>query len=257
MATIAVKSRVSLLFEPILQIRKSIFDIEEALQGDFLPPNLIQIPDDAPNEIPRIEMRSKNGHSLLQISQIRLDFVTNYDEEYQHDFSKCFKYIQSKSKLIEKAVEVIKPDIAITALSFTVQHPIKVGDEVDNDVFVTDFSQDTFKDCMTEKDIIDFKINTTARIDDDLFMVTTLNNYRRFTVNGALHTPYPVTATLNKADSGVEYDLEVNDKNRLSSNRGRSLGLTQVGKFLDIISNKINAVPCLLESQEESSVFPY
>ncbi|MDY6833448.1 MAG: hypothetical protein SVY53_01430 [Chloroflexota bacterium] len=67
------------LFSPEIAIPdklKLAHCINEATSGQFNgDPMILPIPDDAPQEIPRIQLRSKDGQHILSVTKIRLDYV--------------------------------------------------------------------------------------------------------------------------------------------------------------------------------------
>ncbi|MDT8383474.1 MAG: hypothetical protein RRB22_03580 [Gammaproteobacteria bacterium] len=240
-SAIVVQSRVSVLFEPVQGIRKNIFAIEESLNNQFLAPNLIPVPDDAPGEIPRIELRSKNGHSMMQFSQIRADLTTQYDGNFNADHHACFSYIKEKGSLLSGAINVFQPDVAVTALSITVRWPAK--DDVNESIksmkgmFLTD--------CMSVDDLEDFRINKTTWVRNDYFLLTTVNNYRVFAASTPIETPHPSLANLELKEHGLEMELEINDKRTFNLTAARSKGLVQLDRFVDFLADRISSPPCL------------
>jgi len=240
--TIFVKSRASLLFEPILGIRKRAFEIEDVTSPHFLAPNLIAIPDDAPSEIPRIEMRSTNGHTSLTFSQLRADMVTEYDGKYNKDPELCFGYIEEKGKILSKAIEIIQPDIAVTALSLTVRWPERNMKEEDALAFMTE----TFLSaCMAKNSSFDFRVNSTILIDEGLYQLVTLNNYRVYTSKTPIESPHPSLATMDLKEYGLEMEIEVNDKYNLNARGDRSKGLERLDEFMDVLRSNVEMPPCV------------
>jgi hypothetical protein len=106
-------SQISLFFPKKLGIRKELFKLEELLSDRFMTPfQMIQVPDEAPDDIPRIQAKTKNGHSELIISQNNITIHSFYDNGWNEDWSKCKDYISknrtaiiniSKSLSIDKA----------------------------------------------------------------------------------------------------------------------------------------------------------
>lgn len=240
-SAIVVQSRLSVLFEPIGGIRKNIFAIEESLKSQFLAPNLIPVPDDAPGEIPRIELRSKNGHSTMQFSQIRADLNTQYDGNYNTNHKICLSYIKEKGSLLSEAINVFQPDVAVTAFSITVRWPAK--DDVNESIIR--MKKMFLSDCMSRDDLEDFRINKTTRVGDNYFLLTTVNNYRVFAASTPIETPHPSLANLELKEHGLEMEIEINDKLAFNLTAARSKGLVQLDDFLNILADKISSPPCL------------
>ena len=100
-----VQAQFSLKYEPQLKIRRSANDIEDFLQQHYGTPQTMPLPDEFAPEAPRIILYSKNGHSQISFSQISVDFIVNFDNEFMNDFSKTREYIQERITLI---IELLK-----------------------------------------------------------------------------------------------------------------------------------------------------
>lgn len=100
-----VQAQFSLKYEPQVKIRRSANDIEDFLQQYYGTPQTMPLPDEFAPEAPRIILYSKNGHSQISFSQISVDFIVNFDNEFLNDFTKTKKYIQERVNLI---IELLK-----------------------------------------------------------------------------------------------------------------------------------------------------
>lgn len=100
-----VQAQFSLKYEPQRKIRRFANDIEDFLQQHYGTPQMMPLPDEFAPEAPRIILYSKNGHSQISFSQISVDFIVNFDNEFPNDFSKTQEYIQERVTLI---IELLK-----------------------------------------------------------------------------------------------------------------------------------------------------
>lgn len=100
-----IQAQFSLKYEPQVKIRRSANDIEDFLQKHYGTPQTMPLPDEFAPEAPRIILYSKNGHSQISFSQISVDFIVNFDNEFLNDFSKTQEYIQERVALI---IELLK-----------------------------------------------------------------------------------------------------------------------------------------------------
>lgn len=100
-----VQAQFSLKYEPQPKIRRSVNDIGDFLQQHYGTPQTMPLPDEIAPEAPRIILYSKNGHSQIIFSQISVDFIVTFDNEFLNDFSKTQVYIQERVALI---VELLK-----------------------------------------------------------------------------------------------------------------------------------------------------
>lgn len=81
--------------------------VEDTLiqKGDNYFFNVFALPESAPLDIPRMIGQTQNGHSQLQIANNSIILTINFDEKYNTDIEKCFKYSFNK---INNIIEVIK-----------------------------------------------------------------------------------------------------------------------------------------------------
>lgn len=100
-----VQAQFSLKYDPQLKIRRLANDIEDFLQQHYGTPQTMPLPDEFAPEAPRIILYSKNGHSQISFSQISVDFIVNFDNEFLNDFTKTREYIQERVALI---IELLK-----------------------------------------------------------------------------------------------------------------------------------------------------
>ena len=100
-----VQAQFSLKYQPQIKIRRSANDIEDFLQQYYGTPQTMPLPDEFAPEAPRIILYSKNGHSQISFSQISVDFIVNFDNDFLNDFKKTQGYIQERISLI---IELLK-----------------------------------------------------------------------------------------------------------------------------------------------------
>ncbi len=100
-----VQAQFSLKYEPQIRIRRSANDIEDFLQQHYGTPQTMPLPDEFAPEAPRIILYSKNGHSQISFSQISVDFIVNFDNDFLYDFKKTQEYIRERITLI---IELLK-----------------------------------------------------------------------------------------------------------------------------------------------------
>lgn len=89
-------TRYNIVYPRISNLRRKAFEIEDQLKDYFHQVTLIPVPDDAPEEIPRISTTSHNGHSQLNISLSNTQLVTNYDEFFEGKWEKCLEYVEDR-----------------------------------------------------------------------------------------------------------------------------------------------------------------
>lgn len=89
-------SEINIKFPRVENIKRKYILHEEILKDHFNEANILPIPDDAPAEIPRILIKSKNEHSQMNISPDGIKLQTEYSDKYTQDWSLCEKYITTR-----------------------------------------------------------------------------------------------------------------------------------------------------------------
>ncbi len=229
-----VKSRLSALFEPIPEIRKSIFSVEEKLRDKFLTPELTPIPDEAPHELPRITLTSRHGFTTIKIAQKRADMDTGYDANFGADIEKCFGYIKEKSENLKIALDVANVKLSFLALSVTVRWLEDPKKEYD---FAKELSDILLPEVLRQERIYDLRVSATSRVDEHYYLIATFSNYRTFQIKSP-NTVYPKFDNLNILECGIEKEIEVN--NRLGYNLGKPIKeFSALDDFFPLIYNEI------------------
>ncbi|TGK38295.1 hypothetical protein EHQ17_01180, partial [Leptospira gomenensis] len=120
-------SQIALFFPKIPAIRKTLFSLEESLGDQFVKPfTLLQIPDEAFEEIPRIQAKTKLNHTLMNIAQSNISLVTNFDNGWESDWSKCREYLTKNFKLIYSIADCIgAKTLSYSGFSINVFIPFK------------------------------------------------------------------------------------------------------------------------------------
>ncbi len=94
------RTNVNWIYAPIKDCRKKYIMSEDMLKEFFSPATMLPIPDQVQGEVPRIIANTLNGHSILNIASTVSSFVTNYDEEYTHDWELCSEYLISRCNCV-------------------------------------------------------------------------------------------------------------------------------------------------------------
>jgi len=97
---VILNTHYNILSPHVTDIRKRVVAYEDTLQRDFLPYEILPIPDNAPPDIPRITMETKGRHSMLQISLSGASFQTAYDEQYNQSWDMCREYLEHRASQV-------------------------------------------------------------------------------------------------------------------------------------------------------------
>lgn len=169
-----VQAQFSLKYEPQIKIRRSSNDIEDFLQQHYGTPQTMPLPDEFAPEAPRIILYSKNGHSQISFSQISVDFIVNFDNEFLSDFKKTQEYIRERVTLI---IELLKR-ININEYLFcgiTYNARLDIGDERPIDYIKRFLRGDIPQDGLYEA-----SQNTACVKDGKFFINQQIGTYKEF-----------------------------------------------------------------------------
>lgn len=233
-------SRFTALYQPVADLRKRVFELEDAfsreLPDEFLSPELQPIPDEAPANIPRISFESTHGYTNLELTPVRVDLKTQYDEHYNRDIAKCLDYVSTKSEAVELALEVLKPELAFVALAVSARWSLR--DHKDDEA-LRYLRNQLLSESFGGDKLNNLQLNYSLEVNDKLFKVITAGNYRVFRSDGP-PVPHPrfKTDKMERIDHGLEKEIEIND--RSAYNMGRpSDGTAQLETFIEYVREEI------------------
>lgn len=99
------QTNLNLVYPKIAEYRKKFVVNEDILNDHFMPPTILPIPEQVQDEVPRIIVQTKNGHSMLNIALSVCSFSTNYNGEYPEDWNKCKGYLEERCSSIYNIIE--------------------------------------------------------------------------------------------------------------------------------------------------------
>jgi hypothetical protein len=206
------------------------------MEDEFLSPELQPIPDDAPQEVPRITFESTHGHSNLSLTPVRSDLRTQYDDEYHGDIDGCLQYIQRKSKSIDLVSDTLSPQLAFFAIRLKIRWSQNKSDTAG---VVNELRNRLASKRYRDQDFRNIALSYSVDCADDLFKMVELSNYRVFSADQPLQTPHPrIEKDLKQVDHGLEKEVEVNDRKAYNAGNNSS-GTDQIEEFLEIIAEEI------------------
>ncbi|SDE61577.1 hypothetical protein SAMN05661003_11937 [Desulfuromonas thiophila] len=233
-----VSSKIFLIYERHVMVRKSLFTLEEKFEGAFLAPEILPIPDEAPAEIPRGIFRSKHGYSNLSISQIRSELTTNYDSSFNKDFNKCFDYMIKKSNLFDRFLSVVA--VSQVGLGCSINFRLPSLDD-DEKVLAEKLERKLLSGLMCEGGLYDLRLSLARVVRDKLFLNTNLNNYRKYSSSKPIISQNPRLCDLTLDEFGLEFSIELNDK--YGYNKGdKSCSISDLEDFINTIKSEIEKV---------------
>ncbi len=90
------QTNLNVVYPRISDYRKKFVLAEDVLQEHFMAPTILPVPDQVQEDVPRIIVQTKNGHSVLNIALSVASFTTNYDGAYAGDWEHCKAYLDAR-----------------------------------------------------------------------------------------------------------------------------------------------------------------
>jgi predicted small secreted protein len=165
---------ISIKYKKIDNLKKNYFINEDILKEHFNEATVLPIPDEAPLEIPRIIIKSKNEHSQLNISPIAATLQIDYNDGYEKDWNKCEDYIINKMKIVFSFFNI---------LTKNEYEYIGVVSEILLDEYLRDGAKILAHNLLKnsgESSIYDLNIRYTFVKEDKIFVNIMLQNARLF-----------------------------------------------------------------------------
>ena len=228
-AVTVLNTQFSILFPKIINIKRNIMEREETLLKEFMPCQIFPIPDDAPMELPRVSVFTKNNHSNLSISMSGCTLNTQYDDNFNRDWPKCEHYLKGKSSLIYDVIEGLSPD-SIYFQGFVAQI---LWDKTEGDPMYF------LKDKITKLDIKghfhDLSCKFTLIKDDKYFVNLSLIGIKAADPAIMGIAPVPDAMCQNK----LLINIDINDRRRFNEEPGYNSTKETTRELLSVLSTVI------------------
>lgn len=94
------RTLMTIKHEKIGGLKRAYYTHEHLLKEHFTEAAVLPVPDEAPDELPRIQLSTLREHSRLTISPVVTTFETHYDEGYERNWTLCEEYLLNKRKVV-------------------------------------------------------------------------------------------------------------------------------------------------------------
>ena len=233
----------SLIFNPIPDIRRSLFKIEDCLEGYVKPFQLVPLPENAPLDLPRITATSEKKHSELLVTAQSAQVRTSFDEEYLHDIEKSLTYSQKKAEELLAALTTMD-DVALMYAGLSTQIVFRQEDITDEPA---SFIKNSYLKIDSDMQLFDASAKIGYKVGDDCFL--NLEVSRQFEVSPISINVSPNSIAVNMGNPNPNQFLSivVDFNNRLAFNEGHAAGCDHstiemlYSKIRDFASSGINA----------------
>lgn len=229
---------VTLWFEKYNNLKK-VFEIFNNELSEYFPAfNMTNFPANVDPIIPRITAKSKSGHSTINLSNINMQIITNYDEQFNEDFDSCLKYIEERVKKIYNIMLEQEFKVLYSA--------ILVNLDKETSTPIEDIKNNLLHNNLENNDFNEIGIKTTMKVNNSFYRIITLNNSKDFTIKKEikpdnLEIIMPLIS-LHDAELVREYlsiNYELNDKFSFDQDENYRNTEETINKMFDIIKEDL------------------
>lgn len=211
-----IQNNISLIFSRQARIRRYANAFEDRLQGKYVPPQILPIPDDFEPNAPRIILTSEHGFSQIVITQVSISLSVSYTPDWQLDISKGQVYLLERVPILFdlletlRGVEIVKPSEDVKPFYCgltTLAHLPSMTDQTTvlkhvNALFLKDqYDQYTH----------DLQLKITRVIDEHFFSNITVTNYRSWKGDEVQEEPRRLPKQ-NTSEGGIQVIGDFNDR---------------------------------------------
>lgn len=250
-ATVSVKnalltqSKLNFFYRRDFKIRSRVQKFEENLGAKFDPATTFPVSDEMDPNIARFSMNSKHGFSSINATQLGLQFVTKYSDDWAVDHVRCLKYVRERAELLFKATEkVLEAPICFAGFSTKFQ----LLKEFDSKAAAKDFLLERFFSGETAPaDIEELNFRIAVRYGENLFVNLNLTTVGNFVVPDGIKSKglYSLKEVEEKS-AGLEVLVDVNNRQGFNKNPKQAVTSDDVAKILetgeDVRNEKLDAI---------------
>lgn len=224
---------LTIKYPKVDDLLKKYFDNRSSFEKSFFPAITTPVPEGELLEIPRIILKSKQGHSEIQISQISLSFnVVKFDNGYEENWQLCKKYIDEKIEIIKEFLFKLLENKAYDFTGLIVS----VSEEKDKDASSL-LSNNLLKN--KNDNLHDVNVRYTFVKNKKFYVNFSVQNVRIFNSSANINVAGGLSDDkLDKNIIGIMVD--VNDRYAFNNNENYKSNIDVVNELIDIMSDIIN-----------------
>lgn len=206
--------------------------LEEKL-GDFRKPFVgVPVPVDAPAELPRMVAYTEHMHSQLVFTGRSVQMVTEFDDNYNKDISKCVGYVRNKCNDIIDSLRVVNPEVdgkpQFYFSGLTTSVLLGAEDGIDDAI---KYISEKFLKCRSKLSVDESSISLAWVVDDEYYINIMAGNSRDFDGEPDERGSF--------AESGEYRDLlqvvvDINDRYAFNHKSGYLSSAEAVGRVVDL-----------------------
>ena len=232
---IVLNTQYNVLYPRLSDIRRRVVEYEDILSSEFLPYEILPIPDNAPSDIPRVTITTKHGHSMLQMSLTGAAFQTAYDDEFNKCWNTCHDYLTKRTTQVFDIISYISSE-QIHMQGFTAQI---ILDNLEGDP--VNFLHKNISVIDGQNQLWDLGCHATIVKDNKYFVSVQISNAR---IADAPLSPF--TASVHDSDykNHLLIAIEVTNRKLFNKNHDynspREAAAELLALLSDIVTNQLN-----------------
>lgn len=235
-------TNMNIVFSPIDGIKKLFMNNDDIVKECYNEPALLPIPDNAPNEVPRIVLQSVGGHSQMVLTKEVLSVVTNYDDNFNRIWDKCKNNLMDKINIAYSLLE----GMGVHHNNFMGLVTTIIWDEITNNG--SEYIYSNLLKIKSNKNIFDASCKVTYVVDDTYYVNISIENIRLYQTNSNV-TNQPGLLKNQKANS-IGITIDVNDRYAFNNNENYISEKNVKNRVIEITEQVINNIESLIKEGE-------
>ena len=194
--------------------------------------------------IPRITGKSGSGHSSFSMSTINAQITTNYDNNFNEDYDKCFEYIEERVKKLYELLQNQGIDIFYSA--------IFVNLEKDSENPIEMINNNLINERLKNDNLNEIGMRMALVEEDSFYKIIVVNNSKDYTMQREIKSGENIILpliSLRDAKITKEYisiSYELNDKYSFDNKENYSNSIDIINRMFlkakEDIANNIEAL---------------
>lgn len=235
---------ITVTYKKIEGIKKVYYNNEEILKDYFNEAMVLPIPNDAPFEIPRILIKTKNEHAQLNISPIATTFEVHYDAGFERNWQACSEYIVNRMTKVFEFLNILTGNTYeyIGLVSNVIYD--EVGREGTKKI------AENLLNTKKIRNLYDINIKYTFVEKENLFVNIMLQNARLFK-NGIIANEAGALRVQDQIAESIGAIIDINDRYGFNTNSDYKSDRCILDKLIETMGNIIdNKLATLIEKGE-------
>lgn len=218
---------------------KNIYEVFNEKLNEYFPVfNMSNLPSNFDPMIPRINAKSKSGHSTLNMSNINLQLITEYDEKFNENFDSCIEYIKIRANkiyniLLENNIKILYSAILVN-LNKDAENPIN------------EIKETLLKQNVDSSNFSELGMRVSMEIENKFYRIITVNNRKDFSMQkeitpGQFEIIMPLIslydAKIEKEYISINYEL--NDKYSFDKEKEYLCNEENFNRMFEVVENDL------------------